>query len=150
MQRWKHLTRIGLALAVLAAVITIVTERQAVAQAIRAALVRNQDEPGRNPYSQFAECASNGCSLTFSPVPPGERLVVTFVSGAIVNANGSPIAFAGHGQDVRFLATQESTVTIVNSPTVAYYEAGETPTLNCFCSNSVLEATLSGYYITLP
>jgi hypothetical protein len=33
---------------------------------------------------------------------------------------------------------------------VAYYDAGETPTLTCCCGNTVLESTLSGYYITLP
>ncbi len=120
------------------------------AQAVRAALVRNQDEPGRNPYSQFAECLGTECSLTFPPVPAGQRLVVTFVSMATGNGNGGPIAFAGHGQDVRFLQSQNATVSITNSPIVAYYDAGETPTLNCFCPNTLMEATLSGYYVSLP
>ena len=69
MHRWKHFARIGLALAAVAALITIVTERQAVAQAIRAALVRNQDEPGRNPYSQNAACLADAASL-FRRYPP--------------------------------------------------------------------------------
>ncbi|HLK19530.1 MAG TPA: hypothetical protein VKT81_11250 [Bryobacteraceae bacterium] len=150
MPRWKRFTRIGLAIAALAAVITLVTERQALAQAVRAALVRNQDEPGRNPYSQFAECLGTECSLTFPPVPAGQRLVVTFVSIVAGDANGGPLAFTGHGQDVRFFTTQNASVSIYNGPTVAYYEAGETPTLNCYCGNSLMEATLSGYFISLP
>jgi len=150
MNRWKRFTRIGLALAGLAAVLALVTERQAVAQAVRAALVRNQDEPGRNPYSQFAECLGSECSLTFPPVPAGQRLVVTFVSAAVGNGNGGPIGFGGHGQDIRFLPSQNATVSVSNTPIVAYYEAGETPTLTCYCTNTLMEATLSGYYITLP
>jgi hypothetical protein len=152
MHRWKHFTRIGLALAAFAAVTALVTERQAVAQAIRAALVRNQDEPGRNPYSQHVGCFGLGAcgGLTFSPVPAGERLVVTFVNAAIGGGNGSPLLLGGHGSDARYFATDDSTIAVANSPVVAYYEAGETPTLTCSCSSTVFESTLSGYYITLP
>jgi hypothetical protein len=149
MHRWKHFTRIGLALAALAAVTALVTERQAVAQAVRAALVRNQDEPGRNPYSQNATCFGE-CSLTFPPVPAGQRLVVTFVNAALGGGNGSPLLLGGHGQDARYFATEDSTIAIVNTPVVAYYDAGETPTLTCSCSSTVFESNLSGYYITLP
>jgi hypothetical protein len=151
MQRWKHFTRIGLALVALAAVTTLVTQRQAVAQAIRAALVRNQDEPGRNPYSQFAECASNTCTVTFPPVPAGQRLVVTFVNALIGQTNGA-LELGGHGQELRFFVAQNATSTssIVNSPMVAYYDAGETPTLTPGAGTTFVESTLSGYYITLP
>lgn len=151
MHRWKHFTRIGLALAAFAAVTALVTERQAVAQAIRAALVRNQDEPGRNPYSQNVTCFGFTCGgLTFSPVPAGQRLVVTFVNAVVNGGNGSPLLLGGHGADGRFFATDESAQSVVNSPTVAYYDAGETPTLTCSCTTPLLESTLSGYYITLP
>jgi hypothetical protein len=137
-------------LAAVATVITVGTERRAIAQVVRAALVRNQDEPGRNPYSQNTSCFGTGCSLTFPAVPAGERLVVTFVNAGIGGSGGSPLLLAGHGQDARYFATTNSTLSVVNSPVVAYYDAGETPTLTCSCSSLLLESTLSGYYVALP
>lgn len=138
-------------LAAVATVITVGTERRAIAQVVRAALVRNQDEPGRNPYSQNTTCDGTGCSLTFAAVPTGQRLVVTFVNAAIVGGGGAPLVLAGHGQDARYLATTDATFfSVVNSPVVAYYDAGETPTLTCQCAEIVLESTLSGYFIALP
>ena len=136
-------------LAAVATVITVGTERRAIAQVVRAALVRNQDEPGRNPYSQNAACFGS-CILTFPPVPAGERLVVTFVNAALDDGGGSPLMLGGHGQDARYFGTTNSTIFVVNAPVVAYYDAGETPTLTCSCSSLVLESTLSGYYVALP
>ena len=75
---------------------------------------------------------------------------MTFVNAALGSGNGSPLLLGGHGSSGRYFATADSTIAVVNSPTVAYYEAGETPTLTCSCSSTVLESTLSGYYITLP
>ena len=137
-------------LAAVATVITVGVESPVIAQVVRAALVRNQDEPGRNPYSQNAGCFGSGCSLTFPAVPAGERLVVTFVDAAIEGGGGSPLLLSGHGQDGRYLATTDNTVSVVSSPIVAYYDAGETPMLTCFCSNTVLTSTLSGYFVALP
>jgi hypothetical protein len=137
-------------LAAVATVLTVGTERGAIAQVVRAALVRNQDEPGRNPYSQNAACFGSGCNLTFSPVPAGERLVVTFVNAAISGSGGAPLLLGGHGQDGRYFATANSSQAIVNTPVVAYYDAGETPILTCSCSSLLIESTLSGYYVALP
>ena len=151
MNRIKNIVWFAAGLAAVATVITIGTETRALAQAVRAALVRNQDEPGRNPYSQNASCFSSGCSLTFPPVPAGQRLVVTFVNAGIAGGGGNPLFLAGHGADQRLFAPTDSTIGVVNTPTLVYYDAGETPTLGCDgCSDFVLESTLSGYFITLP
>jgi len=55
---------------------------------IKAALVENIDEPGRNPYSSTVavnpgKCgvSSTGCVLFFVAVPAGKRLVVTNIIG---------------------------------------------------------------------
>jgi hypothetical protein len=58
---------------------------------VKAALVQNVDEPGRNPYSSTVTffnappCAPDGsgttCALIFQPVPAGKRLVATTSHG---------------------------------------------------------------------
>lgn len=82
MNRLKRFAWFAAGLTALALVVTLGTESRAIAQAVRAALVRNPDEPGRNPYfeTRYVLCTSEVCESTFSPVPAGQRLVVTFVS----------------------------------------------------------------------
>jgi hypothetical protein len=50
MNKLKRLIYFVAGFAAVSLAITLGTETHAIAQAIRAALVRNQDEPGRNPY----------------------------------------------------------------------------------------------------
>jgi len=150
MNRIRRFLWFAAGLAAVALVVTLGTESRAIAQAVRAALVRNQDEPGRNPYSQFVSCYGSGCSLTFAPVPAGQRLVVTFVSAVVLDGNGVPLQLGGHGQEQRYFATTNDTFAIVNSAVLAYYDAGETPTLTDFGSSSDWGSTLSGYFIALP
>jgi hypothetical protein len=78
----RTLSLMTAALAVTGILISIVGGK-AIAQ-IRAALVKNVDEPGRAPYQQMIEFNSGApacplsqfCLLTFSPVPAGKRLIV--------------------------------------------------------------------------
>ena len=151
MNRMRRVMGFGAALALVALVITLGSESRAIAQVVRAVLVRNQDEPGRNPYSQNVGCFGTGCSVTFPPVPAGQRLVVTFVNAFVANNEGPLLLLGGHGQDNRYLLTAfNGAISVVNSPVLAYYEAGETPTLKCECSDAFLGSTLSGYFIALP
>jgi hypothetical protein len=153
LSRIKRFARFAAALAGGAIVVTFVTEGRAIAQAARAALVRNQDEPGRNPlYRQTVACLSKGCSLTFPPVPAGQRLVLTFINGGLFTSNGSILGLSGQGSDLRlFPITQAGSLATVNSPMVAYFDAGETPQVSCDgCDDSILQVALSGYYVSLP
>ncbi len=151
MNRMRRFLWFAAGLAAVAMVVTIGTERRAIAQVVRAALVRNQDEPGRNPYSQNAGCFGSGCSVSFPPVPAGQRLVVTFVNALVGDNNGPVLLLGGHGQDNRYLVTASNgAISVVNSPVLAYYDAGETPTLACECSDPLLVSTLSGYFVALP
>jgi hypothetical protein len=55
---------------------------------------QNVNEPGRHPFQESivlnsgAGCAPFVCSTSFSPVPAGKRLVVTYVSAVFVSSNG--------------------------------------------------------------
>jgi hypothetical protein len=142
----------------------------AVAQ-IRAALVQNVDEPGRNPYqeTQFTICGGpQNCNFTFAFVPSGKRLVLTHVSG-FVDVKGGTIPnsnvesnFGGNQFATVFFLGARGTVSpsstriVYNSDVLAYFGPGEQPfgfyglfsTSDTFLSGGVL--TLSGYYINLP
>lgn len=152
MNKIRRFVWFGAVLTAVAVVITLGTESRAIAQAVRAALVRNQDEPGRNPYSQNAECSGSGCSVTFSPVPAGQRLVVTFLNGAVAADPGTALFLGGHSHEIRLLPTVHSSgLEVANSPVVVFYDAGEAPTVGCNgCNDSALLATLSGYFVALP
>lgn len=161
MESLKRFVWVAAGLAAVSVILTLATEGHASAQAVRAALVRNQDEPGRNPYFEYvqnhAACIS-GCNITFSPVPAGQRLVVTFVNA---QAFGSPAPSDGvmllhRSNDTAgnlfvptFTPNPNGFATFVHSPVEVYFEAGTQPILECVGANDI-RGTLSGYYISLP
>jgi hypothetical protein len=136
--------------------------------AIKAALVQNVDEPGRNPYSEnksTVDCigfGTNNCNLQFSPVPAGKRLVVTNVSGLIVVAGGSsyrtvtlystiarftqnlPVIFQG--------SLQQQEYYVFNQAVVHYVEPGDRPSVDIDSDHILITSNLfmTGYYISLP
>jgi hypothetical protein len=76
--------------------------REAAAQ-IRAALVKNVDQPGRTPYQMLSGVVGGGCfrgsclNITSSPdsvmydlppIPAGKRWVVNMASGGFIDATG--------------------------------------------------------------
>lgn len=156
MNRFNRWIWIIAGIAVLGASLTIMTEGRAMAQAVRAALVRNQDEPGRNPYSEQQFCTTVNCSLTFAAVPPGQRLVLTSVNFAMAGATpvSTAVVLRGHLDHARVIpGTPLGTALIGNAPVMAYFEAGEQPVLTCAtapCGNTLLQSILSGYFISLP
>jgi hypothetical protein len=145
MRRLKQFAVIAAAVPAVAVMVSFMPEGRAIAQAVRAALVQNVDEPARNPYSESAGCDSYGFTAVFSPVPAGKRLVVTFVNGEL--GDFGALALGGHGQEgARGFPIIGG---FVNSPTVVYYDAGERPNVNG-SGSSFIRAKLSGYYVTLP
>jgi hypothetical protein len=139
---------------------------------VRAALVQNVDEPGRNPYQEaiFTTCSgTQNCNFGFSIVPPGKRLVVTHVNGFIdvrnatlPNANlqsslgGSQYASV-FLTGVRNTVSAGSTRIVFNNEVLAYFGPGESPagfyglfsTTDSWPTNAGGLMTLTGYYINL-
>jgi hypothetical protein len=119
------------------------TAGPAIAQAVRAALVSNVDDPGRIPYQlglDFLACNPGNCNVQFPPVPPGKRLVITNISGSIATsvAAGSlvlPSVDANNAGKVVivFLSTtfqgviEGQNLFVFNQPTHLFYAAGEQP-----------------------
>jgi len=136
----------------------------ALAQVVRAALVKNVDEKGRSPYMQFQPrvCSRNStksCDVVFPPVPAGKRLVLEHLNAGI-NFATSGVRFAGvliaQDSGLSVFPTRPSgdpNLTIVNEPTLLYFEAGQTPTFRIGVNNDadvpVVTATLSGYLVDL-
>ena len=72
--------------ALVATVVGAFTAGPAIAQAVRAALVSNVDDPGRIPYAGALSCSFDNSVLCLVPIPPvpnGKRLVITHVSGFV-------------------------------------------------------------------
>jgi len=84
---------------VLAAVVSGIAAAPAVAQLVKAALVQNVDEPGRNPFqvdlpigSTAPGCGVSLCSIPIPggfTVPSGKRLVITNITGQVFTTNGN-------------------------------------------------------------
>lgn len=133
--------------------------------AVRAALVENVDERGRNPYIQSLSCYqlnSNVCNAFFPPVPAGMRLVVEHINLSL----DSPTKFShadlsGNGMIIEnpFLQLQGpdpagNNIYIGNEPMLIYYEAGQTPILQMNSATGSFEfmsgtVTLTGYLVNL-
>ena len=165
--KYCHYAAIGVSALLLTGVFTA---KPLLAQ-IKAALVQNIDEPGRNPYqeSQFTVCSGpQNCNFQFATIPAGKRLVLTHLNGW-VDVRGATLpnssvssSFGGNSfASVFFPGTRGtvgggSTRIIYNTDVLAYFGPGETPsgfyglfsTTDTFASSGVL--TLSGYFITLP
>jgi hypothetical protein len=90
MNRFRNYVLMAAGFAVLVLVVGVFSAGPAIAQAVRAALVSNVDEPGRIPYhipiALSGDCML-GCIGVASPkqgrVPAGKRLVITNVTGQV-------------------------------------------------------------------
>lgn len=90
MRRLIRFLAFGCVLIAVAALLNSVALREAIAQTIRATLIKNIDEPGRTPYQAFVQsarggvnCGVNYCSFALPVVPANKRLVITNVSYSI-------------------------------------------------------------------
>ena len=138
------------------------------------ALVRNTDEPGRNPYLAVVlvdvdTCTPipSNCNVDLATVPAGKRLVLTFASAAFLLDTSSPsrggavsittsllVAGAGVYLPAAQPAIPGGTLHFATGPITFYVEPGETPRVNILTSlhpaGSKIELTLAGYYVILP
>ena len=168
MPRWNSWLYAAIVIAAVAAITTF-TAKPLLAQ-IRAALVQNVDEPGRNPYqeAQFVTCGTQNCNFLYAVVPAGKRLVLTNVSGYVdvhggtlpntyvqSSFGGSPFATV-FVPGIRGTVNSNSTRIVYNSQVTAYFGPGEQPsgfyglfsTSDSFAAGGLM--VLTGYYVNLP
>lgn len=139
-----------------------------VAAQVRAALVRNVDEPARVPYfhSLSPTCPyANQCYVTFPAVPAGKRLHLTSIHVVFVgtntnaflwvnrNSTGNPLAaYTIAPTSAYFYGSQLAT----NQQVDLYFEAGEAPNLELGVSpvaeivgTSLDKMSVSGYVVDI-
>ncbi len=85
MTRFRNRVLMAAGISVLVLVVGVFSAGPAIAQAVRAALVSNVDDPGRIPYQLAGSCnfTSGVCDVHLPKVPDGKRLVLTHVSGEV-------------------------------------------------------------------
>ena len=152
--------------ALVGVVVGAFTAGPAIAQAVRAALVSNVDDPGRVPYQvgindpvAFLDCSSV-CVTEAPQVPAGKRLVITNVSGVLLTGlpSGSVIlpSVLGSGNTpiylgVVFSGTKNgSNWFTFNQPIRLFFDAGSIPKVGVTLGASTSGAsffTLSGYML---
>ncbi len=130
--------------ALVAIVAGALTAGPAIAQAVRAVLVTNVDDPGRIPYQVTGNCdlipgdpGQISCLVVFSKVPAGKRLVITNVSGyvgTIVPANSLVLVSVGSSKaDLDYLPTTFQgagnyyNFYVFNQPAHIFCDAGMSP-----------------------
>src|SRR3954454_4054241 len=138
MNRLKYYLYAGIGVSALF-VTGVFTAKPLLAQ-IKAALVQNVDEPGRNPYqeSQFTVCGGpQNCNFQFAMIPAGKRLVLTLLNGWVDVRGGTlpnsnvQSSFGGNSfATVFFPGTRGnvgggSTRIVYNSDVLAYFGPGE-------------------------
>ena len=166
MNRFKNQILLAAGFAVLAGVISGITAAPAIAQAIKAALIKNVDEPGRHPYSVRSACVTplNNCAAPFDAIPAGSRFVVEYVTVVVVPSNGpngvADVILQNSGGTVKsYLDAAPHADTGLGSSIFssshsvrAFYEPGEIPMV-LFAVNTGgiagARAVLTGYLIDL-
>jgi hypothetical protein len=145
----------ALTVAVIGLTLSVVAD-EAIAQ-IRAALVKNVDEPGRAPYQQMVEfnqvsgfgavCpTATVCVVGFGPVPPGKRLVVEHITMLIMGFQPTFVGFGDASAPIADIVNVENLAIVkpdfapgplgpsgpswlMDRPVRVYFEAGATPKL---------------------
>jgi hypothetical protein len=137
----------------------------AIAQTVRAALVKNIDERGRNPYSEHVACGFTPpaffCDAApTSPVPAGMRLVVEYVNMQVAVSGGavldSPILYTNLPTIFTYIPTTfaltrgVSNIYVGRENLVGYVEAGNTPFIRIGGNGTfIVNGFITGYLINL-
>ncbi len=129
----------------------------AIAQAVRAALIQNTDEPGRIPYEAESACSGVGyCFADFPAVPANKRLVITRVVGSAqaMTAGGvvSSVGLAAISSSrvtppipINFVNAGNQTVTF-NDSVITYADAGYVPRVSADATASQLQTGVVGIF----
>lgn len=165
MERFKNYVWMAAGFVILAAAISAFVPGSALAQIVKAALVKNVDERGRVPYTSSASCFGPDlgfgadCNLTFTQVPANMRLVLEHITAEMrLGPGGKPwrcLAPGGY-----FAPTFVGTAPVggaqpdywaLNQVILAYFEPGATPSAQVLTTKKVnIDMTIDGYLVALP
>ena len=156
MNKLKNYILMAAGFAVLAGVVAGITAGPAIAQAIKAALVKNVDEPGRQAYQIELFCTgSGGCRYIGAAIPNNRRLVAQYLSVQVYNTSSKPFVAVGSDNPTPFTFPDFYQVGLNffagSQPLTMYYDSGQTPEMNCSGTgaNVTCDALLAGYLVDL-
>jgi len=131
---------------------------------VRAAIVQDRDQEGRNICQYYSTCTSSQgtCTITYPAVPAGEQLILKHVSlitelpvattlNVIQLRGGGTYQFLHSGLVPANYSAQYSFVT--NEDVLESYSAGQIPAIDAFSTSGAaftMLATISGYMIQIP
>jgi hypothetical protein len=174
MKRWKNLLWVGLGLCAVFAAAGAVTSVPVLAQAVRAALVRDVDNPAYEPVRTafFLSFSSGQGYITQDGliVPAGKRLVIE--NASVWTIAGTPARITGvwvrpkvqpsppvyllldpAENEFRSINGGANTVAAYNRTLRAYFNPGDQLTAEAFFEGATFAQVniyLQGYYVTLP
>jgi hypothetical protein len=122
-------------------------------------LVRDLDNPARQPYQAIASATST-TPVLITTVPSGKRLVIEYIS-ALMNVPSGRLAFSllaiqegatlvfGHRLVLTKIGTPAPDIDAyeVSQPFRMYLNAGQTLSLTLLTSNSSLSVFITGHYV---
>jgi hypothetical protein len=132
----------------------------AIAQVVRAAVVKNVDEKGRIPYIQagFSSCTpfgAGGAECSFPAVPANKRLVIEYINAGLSHVPSSPpdvaFRFTGAGGTLHQFSLpvfpRVPGISGLSAPVLIYLDAGQVPRL--VSDAGFIQAELTGYLVDL-
>lgn len=160
MNKFKNYLWMAAGLMILVAVVSAFVPSSALAQIVKAALVKNVDERGRTPFSIDLHCenhSGNGCIAPAPSVPAGKRLVLEHITGYEQSRgplNFVSISFGGHSLLFDGIVNRNDLFFYnytFNASILAYVEAGQQVSLsvNTNTPDCNVSAYISGYLVDL-
>ena len=168
MNRFKNQVPLAAGLVALASVIGGILAAPAIAQVIKAALIKNVDEKGRVPFDVELSCLPdmtvNCFTLNSAPIPANHRYVVEYVTGTIQSSSAATDArfvniysATGSGTTAQaFLPANpvgsigSTKYFIISEPVTFYINANESINANIFTGMGGLDyVRLHGYLVDL-
>ncbi|HEV3201928.1 MAG TPA: hypothetical protein VGZ73_28720 [Bryobacteraceae bacterium] len=139
----------------------------AIAQTVRATLVKNIDERGRIPYQASVGCTGLAtCTAFVNPVPANSRLVIEHIGVQGQVFSGVQIAYtalgASSGESNQLLSYDDVgaifqgsfpgvDLYVISQPVLVYFEAGQIPGVQFAAGsdNVKIAGVISGYLVDL-
>ncbi len=132
----------------------------AIAQVVRAAVVKNVDEKGRIPYmaatpTSCVPFSASGVDCTFPAVPANKRLVIEYINAGISHSPSSPpdvaFRFTGAGGTSHQFSLpvfpRVPGISGISAPVLIYLDAGQVPRL--ISDGTFINFELTGYLVDL-
>jgi hypothetical protein len=122
----------------------------AIAAAVKAALIKNVDEPGRAPFQFGGACTGDPCIINLPAVPANQRLVIKYVS-FFIQATGPAYVQIAVGGNLAYLGGVSSgpNASLVSQQLTVFADGGSGPQVIVHGSSGTAVGNVVGYLVDL-